>query len=317
MLFYIPADSQQRHVTHDFDVTYNYNNYALRGRDVDFKSEFDIVILGDSFPFGMGVDEQHTICGYLEVRGISALNLSEPATNPINYYHKFVITKKLGLKARNLVVGICIGNDFQNISDKDNVDRSLHLADKYIDYNYNIMSGIALDRVRYLIYATIHKLFIKNEFIIHQFERAKPFRYDWIEWFAEGDSKLIKEMRYYKYSSCSEDEYLSIAQINEKSIKDSSIIINHLKSQLNLRTKLSVMLIPDWHYVRHDLGLRYQYFMKMFTSLLDQSINIIDFHDKYQDDVFFQHDGHWNEKGHKLVADVLIKELKLPANNGN
>ena len=43
MLYYIPPHSEQRHSTQDLDVIYRYNNYALRGEDIDFNNKFDIV----------------------------------------------------------------------------------------------------------------------------------------------------------------------------------------------------------------------------------------------------------------------------------
>lgn len=314
MLYYIPPHSEQRHSTQDFDVIYRYNNYALRGEDIDFNNKFDIVLLGDSFLFGMGVDEKYIVSNLLKDRKIDALNLSEAATNPINYYHKFVIAQKLGLKAKNLVLCLYIGNDFQGIGDKDNLENTLKNADKYLTYKYDIVSYGKLERLRYLAYAAIHKLFYKNEFIIHEFERAKPFKYDWLVWFAGRDVDNADEMQKRRNSPWSGDKYLSKKHINEKSIKNTAIIINHLRRRLNSETKLSVMLIPDWHYGRHDLGAKYKYLINNFTLLLNRNIKIIDLHDRFNEDIFLPQDAHWNEKGHKFVAEVLINELNLAVN---
>ncbi len=195
MQYYIPPHSEQRHSTKDYDVIYHYNNYALRDADIDFKTKFDIVLLGDSYPFGIGVDEKYIVSNYLKHKGITVLNLSEPATNPITYYYKFVIAQKLGLKANNLVLFLFIGNDFQGIDDKINLENTLKNADKYLTYQYDIVSFIKLERVRYLAYAVIHKLFYKNEFIVHEFETAKPFKYDWIAWLTGGEGYNANKMR--------------------------------------------------------------------------------------------------------------------------
>lgn len=53
------------HKTKDFDITYITNSRGFRGKEYDYKKEAHlsrILVLGDSFTFGIGVDESDIYC---------------------------------------------------------------------------------------------------------------------------------------------------------------------------------------------------------------------------------------------------------------
>ena len=72
-----------RHQHHDFDVHYNVNNYGFRGNfpiDLQRKTKTRIAVVGDSFSFGLGVNDEDIFTAQLNQRQseVVFLNLSVP-----------------------------------------------------------------------------------------------------------------------------------------------------------------------------------------------------------------------------------------------
>lgn len=99
-IFYWATNIRHKKVEHcaqGFCVTYTLNNQGLRApRDYGLKQpgELRIVIVGDSFTFGWGVEDNETIPVYVQQylsniypgRHIEVINLGVPGTNP----HRFL-----------------------------------------------------------------------------------------------------------------------------------------------------------------------------------------------------------------------------------
>jgi len=115
----VPPHAIQHHTTSDYAVTYRYNNIGLRGPDFDPNVAYDALLIGDSFIFGTGVEQDQTITGLLTASGLRVFVAAEPATNPPQYLQKSKVLAAWGLKSRALVVGLFVGNDFQGLAGKD------------------------------------------------------------------------------------------------------------------------------------------------------------------------------------------------------
>lgn len=146
----LPPYVIQKHATVDYDVRYKYNNYSLRGADFRPGVMYDAVLLGDSFFFGQGVDEGKTLGDRLRNKGWQVLNVSEIATNHIDYFHKFNVMMAEGLRSRNIIIGLCMGNDFNDTEDLD-LRKALtyHYREHFLAYNG--FSFLTLERLRYQI----------------------------------------------------------------------------------------------------------------------------------------------------------------------
>ena len=134
----VPPHSTQRHTTSDYAVSYHYNNIGLRGPDFDPDVTYDALLIGDSFLFGTGVEENQTITGLLTAGGLRVFVAAEPATNPPQYLQKSKMLAAWGLRSRALVIGLFVGNDFQGLARQEHFRavvgvvrrccRALHLA---------------------------------------------------------------------------------------------------------------------------------------------------------------------------------------------
>ncbi len=286
-------------------MAYTYNNYGVRGDDMDFTRLYDILLLGDSFLSGVGVEADEAIDSHLKKENWRVLNASEAATNPIDYFHKLKLLQQYHLRASHVLVGLFFGNDFQDIAHR-NIEPVLEGRFKEMPLEYGVASFMKLEKLRYLIYVVFKKTFTRNLFI-HEFERRKRFRTDWCEWFFDHDERLIQEFRRQTYQKMSEAEYLSKSQINAASVAKVSTILNAILRNIPEAGRLHVMLIPDRHYVNGELSTQYDAMKRLLLNRLDSRIDVIDLHGKVSSDMYYPNDGHWNKMGHQFVAAYLLR----------
>ena len=289
-LYSIPPHSSSHIKTPDYDVTYNFNNYGIRGDDMDLTQFYDIVLVGDSYLAGAGVEYDKTVYAHLKNADHKVLNVSELATNPIQYFHKIKILQQYNLRASHFVIGLFFGNDFQGLTNR-NIEPALTTQYKDHFLQYDLFSFLKIERWRYMIYSSYKKLFTDDMFV-HEFER-----------------KIIKtKTMMHPYQKTSETEYLSAAQMNQTSVHKTVKIINLINRNIPRYAKLHVLLIPDRHYVHGDLSTGYETLKQLLVRGFDMNISIVDFHGKLTSEMYYQNDGHWNEMGHKYVANYLIDQ---------
>ncbi|HOK07975.1 MAG TPA: hypothetical protein P5269_10585 [Syntrophales bacterium] len=318
----LPPHARQQHRTVDYQVQYRYNNLSLRGPDFDPEVVYDVVLVGDSFFFGQGVDEGKTLADRLAARGLKVLNLSEIATNPVDYLHKLRVMKAEGLKARTLVVGLCMGNDFQDIADK---ELRGFLARSYDGpfLRYDFLSFLSLARVRYEagrkvrdvrdLLSRLSSGDRRETLTVRFFEHRRPFDEDWIRFFTGGDEETGRIMAEGGGDSRgdvipSEEAYLQKIQLNDVSFAKTVAVLKALTRCLPGTASL-VVLIPGPHYV---LGLRpprYEEYRRRLAAEMGDSASVLDLHGKIEAEMIFPRDGHWNEKGHEALASLLMSSL--------
>ena len=289
-LYSIPPYSSSHIKTPEYDVTYNFNNYGIRGDDMDLTQFYDIVLVGDSYLAGAGVEYDKTVYAHLKGADLKVLNVSESATNPIQYFHKIKILQQYNVRARHFVIGLFFGNDFQGVTNR-NIEPALtaHYKDNFLQYD--LFSFLKVERWRYMIYSSYKKVFTDDMFV-HEFER-----------------KLIEmKTMISPYQKLSESEYLSAVELNHTSVGKTVKIINSINRNIPGYAKLHVMLIPDRHYVNGELSTGYETLKQLLMKGIDTNIDIIDFHGKVTSEMYYHNDGHWNEVGHKYVARYLIDQ---------
>lgn len=316
----LPPFSMQTHTTLEYAVRYNYNNISLRGSDFNPKRQYDWVLLGDSFLFGQGVDEEKTLQGLLEKKGYLVLNLSEMATNPIDYYHKLRVLKSHQLKMKNIVVGFYMGNDFQDIGDK-RLEKALAYSyrDNFLDYN--LSAFIRLERLRYQMYATNLRFreklgkkfsdYYKEEVKVHAFEHPRKFYTEWLEFFTQKDENMMRAMRGedrkpVDLQQISEDEYIRQLQINDASLDNTLKIIRAILQSAGA-ARVYLLLIPDFYTAVGLKSIKYESYVRRLMEGVLPSVSIIDLHGKMPPDAHFALDRHWNARGHELAAEIILR----------
>ncbi|HRR42646.1 MAG TPA: SGNH/GDSL hydrolase family protein [Syntrophales bacterium] len=322
----LPPHAVQRHATVDYDVVYRYNNYGLRGPDFIPGVIYDAVLLGDSFFFGQGVGEGDTLVDALLAKGLKTLNVSEIATNPIDYFHKLNVMKAQGLRSRAAVIGLCIGNDFQDIADKD-IGEALVYRYRTPFLYYDFRSFLALERLRYQLTRKQRRLLdwyfsraglpIRETVVVHEFEHRRKFEADWLRFFAGNRPELMAAMTGNKERPLDREKlsaaaYLEKIQLTPESVDNTVRILKAMPSRLP-DARFFVVLIPGPHYVWGFRSPEYERSVEQLKERLGASFTVIDLHGKTTPAMHFLHDGHWNARGHRLVADVLSSRLPISA----
>lgn len=323
--FPVPPHTEQKHVTVDYQVTYHYNNFSLRGADLDLAQEYDGVFLGDSFFFGQGVSEGKTFLDILQQKGYKVLNASEIATNPIDYFHKLRILQSYHLKTRKVLVELCMGNDFQDIEDK-KIDDALDYVYRPEFLRYNGSNFLRLERLRYQIRKKWiqFKDWVESRYsgspysetvVVHDFEHRKKFYPDWIQFFSNNRPDIMKAMQGYDQKpftdvSMTEDEYLQKLQINDDSLKNTLKILNTF-CEISGTTRVYVVLVPSPYYAFRFRSAKYEDFLQRLVRGLDPAVTVIDLHGLTTREMHYLHDGHWNSKGHKFIADTIARRVLI------
>ncbi|MCF8255997.1 MAG: hypothetical protein K9J06_00470 [Flavobacteriales bacterium] len=112
-----PAYSRAHHQSNEFDLTVRINNLGFRGPDVSIaKKRKRILLLGDSFTFGWGVEEHETWAQLLQMEfpDWEILNLGRGGTHPGD--HVQLARKAIPLLRPDLViVGVLQANDLHQL----------------------------------------------------------------------------------------------------------------------------------------------------------------------------------------------------------
>lgn len=325
LYFPIPPHASQTHTTTDYSVTYTYNNFSLRGEDYIPKQIYDVVLVGDSFLFGQGVELTETLHGYLNQKNMSVLNVSEIATGPELYLHKMKIMAKHGLRANNVIIGLCMSNDFVGTGDKNAINIiENEYPEEPLFYNYK--NFIRLERLRYrardkwadILYniGRLRSDSYQEILVPHLFEKKRTFYSDWIQYFTANDKKIMEIMKggnwapekYPLLSELPEKYYLEEIELNENSMKSVSEILNAITQTIN-NANYFVLVIPTKHYAKGYRSEKYDTLVKKFSKQLNSRISFIDLSTRMQKEHYFTNDGHWNSSGHKLVSEIILQKM--------
>ena len=106
------SEARQVKNTGDYDVSIRVNRHGLRdASDVAGATADDILVVGDSFTWGWGVEVQDRFSDRLQaLTGRRTFNLSTP-TDLDGYAALLAYAQSLGAKAGRVVIAVCMEND--------------------------------------------------------------------------------------------------------------------------------------------------------------------------------------------------------------
>lgn len=99
----------------DYDVAVRINHHGLRdARDISTARPGDLVVVGDSFAWGWGVEENERFSNLLEaMTGRRTFNLSAP-TDLDGYAALLAYGRSLGALSSRIVIAVCMENDLRS-----------------------------------------------------------------------------------------------------------------------------------------------------------------------------------------------------------
>lgn len=311
----------------EYDVPVKINSYGLRGDDFSMakgKNSHRLLFLGDSFTFGAGVKLEDTYSKKLEAllnKGKSGSYRYESInagfgdggyTTDVQYL--YLREKGLKFKPDTVVVGVFIGNDISDMS------KNVWLRNDSNGLPTNITSN----------YQYVDE---KNRLRIHYTNESYYKKYGVfgkIDYILSKKSHLSVFLKNFVIKNTYKPEKIFLQQIPDDSMKN----INKMKILMAEMKKVSnqnnadfiVVLIPPraqvWDYewkryrnIYRELGTSRTMPQQLFMDFCEShNITCIDLLPEFQKNasrggLYFPVDGHWNEGGHELAADVIYQNL--------
>jgi len=310
------SNSEFQVVTQEYSHAVNIDLRGYRSNGaLTYDDRMTIPILGDSFTFGVGVEDNETFVSLLDrMSTIRYLNLGIPG-NSITQHIDIVERRhhELG-EPSNYVFVFFVGNDFQNIleshimsSKKSDVDDGSKI-DYYptISNKFNILSTI-------------------NEYVMHNTFLSKLYVVQWVR------HKLLMFVN--RSSADLMDPIFLIIRKDKDYLADAKLLFeNELKRLDRLSKKLyfdyAFVIIPDRHQIDTNLlDLRSEYYGIAYDKIdalipnnllaaLFQSHGVpyIDVTNcmANEDDIkslFYVRDNHFTTHGHRVAATCMAYEL--------
>jgi lysophospholipase L1-like esterase len=272
------AEQRQIKNTGDYDVAVSINRHGLRdAKDIAGATPDDLVVVGDSFAWGWGVEARERFSDRLEaLTGRRTFNLAAP-TDLNGYDALLAYAKSLGARIGQVVLAVCLENDL-----------GLYDAapERTEEFGVGWKEWLAERSAAYLLLTTVihqtpwlNALAVQAGVIIPNLEGMARNEYD-AEVVASSAAKLQALSRRYR---------LLVALIPSRALW----VGDNRAVEDRIHTELVAALVKRGVAV---LDLR---------PLFEATGQPLKLH--------FANDGHWNTSGHALAAEAIVKCLASPS----
>jgi len=285
------------HKSDEFNVVYRINKLGYRGKTykkIKPPGMFRIVLIGDSHGFGWGIDEDKNIFATIldqRLSGVELINLSVPGYGTDQ---EFLRLKKEGLEYQpDLVILQITENDFTEIMSPLMYEKPKPFFilnnEKLILKNIPVKKDCSSSAQYYL--DCLHIPF--NDWL-----KRKSVAYNAID---RRHRKLMLRLSTYFNKSNTESSKKNRNIVDDNSIKLFKAIISEMSYELKIMG--IKIVIVHWNRDLSENG-----------KISGTGIPVIDLYPTFiknkDKDLLIPNDGHINIKGHRLIAEELLKALK-------
>jgi len=291
------ASSLHQHIAKDFSVTVHTDERGFRKGEIFFPNRKNLLILGDSFTFGFGVEDNQTYPYYLSENLPRYNVLNAGFTSGMSLDTQYLYLKKhfKEINASLVIIQMFPGNDFFDIRSNEWLPSNAKVPEKVItsldvgpDYNlykrrasFVFKIGLFFQRHSYLF-----NFFWEKRYFFEKFFNG----YDYVD--AETMQRTEMLIKAVKNLSVENKIPIVFVIVPITKVKQSKIMLEG-----NLQD-LKKMLERN--------NFSYLYMEDLFNYSIDQ--------------IHFKHDGHYNSFGNKLIAkdiEVYLSNLSIASNNGS
>jgi len=283
-----------------FNVSYKSNKVGARDDSFDNNKDNDIILIGDSFAEGYGVDLENTSQRYIEkLTNRNVLNFGVAKNfGPVQYSILYdEMAKKF--KHKTLIIYLLPDNDFE-----DN------------DYTY------WNDSKRFRPYykssnKTIYETFIPKDAIKNYMSETKKVKSFFKNYF--WTSNMLSNINYnYKLYISKKTSSINFSGYFDSSLEQQKAVIYFLDKMINSSTAnvilVSIPRINDLKRLSKGSKVSDLYWNNYYTNM-DTSNNNFKFIDLIKhmpdnpEEIYLKCEGHWNAYGNKWVAKIISKYL--------
>ncbi|NKB37096.1 MAG: hypothetical protein GKR93_07960 [Gammaproteobacteria bacterium] len=306
---------QGRHTHHDFDVQYTINKYGFRGDfppELQTKKKKRMAIVGDSFSFGLGVNDQDTF--------VHLLNLDNPDTEFLNLSvpgystdQQLLLLKRMSalIQADHYLLIVYLGND---------------LLDNMLDYPLQVEQAKP-----YFVIDNTGDLQLKNV-PVPNLQKPAALRSRTLSSEIFGDSLMKYESKSYlrksrlwrrifpAESAIPNEQVIKIlnARLKQHKILMSALIDETNKHIKNQGSSFEIAMLPGSSFIKlpESYASLFQDYVRVYLTELaiQKSIPVIDVAGEMRaqsphqiENWYHAYEGHLNSKGHRLLAQILKK----------
>jgi GDSL-like Lipase/Acylhydrolase family len=275
---------------------YVTNNMGFRDREMRTvnpnHSRYRLIFIGDSFTEGVGVNYDDTFVGIIQRArpDMDILNAGVASYAPVLENLK-IKNKLLGLKPDHIVM----------LVDPSDIQDSIvyHYWLKHKDKPQESTLKTLLQRTKFL--TDVIKR-ISPHFFLDPSLPFDPNGKVWLTYYEERGMWLQNKQIYDKWGR-----------------QGLLLLLNDIDDTINIckkhAIKLTVVIYP-WPQHIKDKNYLVDYQGEIKQLCMKNGVNLIDLFDVFTPATLSTHfivgDIHWNKKGHELVANTLLKRLKLP-----
>ncbi len=284
-----PSGYSGRHSknTGDFDVTVRSNLDGFRDTKALADSSIkDWFLVGDSFSFGFGVEEQSRYSNLLESQlGFPVFNISAP-NNLDGYGFLVEYARRNGANIGRLMVGVCMENDLAIYSPPVQFEQ--------LPTTRNAPVGNGLPSVKYYLSSNSAVYMALTKLIHHS---------PWLKNIAVAAGLVIENL-----------EGIPVTNYSRELVESSADRLQGIASMEGINEML-IILIPSRGLWVEKLKVQQRKIHNAFVDSLNRrNLEFIDLTTQFENAgnplrYHFKDDGHWNESGHALAASVIAKQL--------
>ncbi len=270
--------ARQRKNTGDFDVSVRINGRGLRDdKDVAGATPADIVVVGDSFAWGWGVEAEQRFSDQLQTTtGRRVFNVSTP-TDIEGYAALLDHARDLGGRFNQVVLALCMENDLADYGAS-----PAGRAESAPSPAWDVRPWLDSHSAAYLLFTTV----------VHQ----TP----WMNDAAVGLGVIRPNL-----AGMSRNTYsASVVEASADRVAD-----------IGKRYRLLVVIIPSralW--VGDNRAVEDRVHQGFVGALQRRGLDVLDLRPRWEAGghplaYHFANDGHWNARGHQLAAEAIAERL--------
>jgi lysophospholipase L1-like esterase len=278
--------------TPQFSTSVRINENGLRDRQHSYQRQSDIqriLVLGDSFAWGYGVEESERFSQLLEkALGVEVINAG---VSGYSTDQELLWYRNEGIKYEtDLVILVLTGNDVGD-NDRQLVNTIYYKPKFVIDEGSLVLTGVP-----------VPKTSLQGKLIYFLSQRS-AFAYFLVQRYFDLLSL------YSKYRTNSEQGNTSIASINTegKDFKLTTALLDEMKNIAESR-KAKFMIVATDRWWDVPSGETYKDFINLLRAKGFLVLDVESMAGFDPEIMLIPEDGHWNQAGHKFAAEK-IKEL--------
>jgi hypothetical protein len=279
------AALRQSKDTGDYDVEVRFSALGFRDeKSLTASTDRDLFVVGDSFPFGWGVEARDRFSDRLQaILNRPVFNIAIPGLNLDGYDRLLHYAEANGASIKNLIISVTMENDL-GVYDTSHPPSPLSALPR---------RPIPLSSLK--AYLTGHSaLYVALTHVVHQTS--------WLRRIAVRLGLLIPNL----------DGMRDLAGSTEALTTSALRVV-----QLARGRNAIVLIIPSrrlWVGKTADRAEAARIHETFIENLRDAGMIVVDLRDRFEQNgnplsYHFANDGHWNKEGHRLAAEALAEVL--------